>query len=132
MLKMKLYGMLLVGVGIAGIFAYDQHDKATNYVEVEATVKKVVETCYLETRKLVTDVLPCKQAEALKESHPKYKDWRLKRHIRAEVAFKSPVDDSFHSSELQLNWSEGDKVPSSGQHMKILASLKEAERVRNP
>lgn len=126
----KLYTYAAIGAGLAGFYAYDQYDKAANYVEAKGTVKNVEQSCYLEDSKYTTDVISCERAEALKLVHPKYKTWRLKRDVQVTVAFRSPVDDKFHTSALKIRWSEGDKVPRTGDAMKILASSTEPSKAR--
>lgn len=126
----KLYTYAVIGVGLAGFYAYDQYDRAANYVETEGTIKKVEQSCYLESSKYTTEVIPCEQAEVLKEVHPKYKNWSLKRDVRVTVSFRSPVDDNFYTSDLKVHWSQGDKVPKFGDVMKILASATEPSKAR--
>ena len=132
MLKIRLYSFAIVGLGLAGFVAYDSYDKSANYVAADGRIQKVNQSCYLEDRNHTTDVIPCEQAEALNQSHPKYKTWRLKRDLKVTVSFKSPVDGNYYSSDLRVFWSKGDKVPKTGETMKILASSTEPAKARMP
>ena len=121
--------------GMAGFFAifvaFDQYDKATNYVAVQATIQRFSQTCYLEDSKYTTDTIDCGRAEILKAIHPKYKNYRLKRTVIVTVSFKSPVDNGDHVSDLKLNWREGNKLPVTGERMEILASKTKQDEIRN-
>lgn len=131
--RLYTWGAMAGAFGL--IFAYDQYDKATNYVEANGQIRAVFQTCYLkgklDGKKYVTDQIECTVAEAMQKNHPLYKNWNLKREVKLTVGFKSPVDGQAHVSEITPIWHEKDKVPKVGDQYKVLASKSVADRARS-
>jgi len=96
----RLMSFGLVALGVGGFYVYDQYDKKTNFVPVQARVTNVQELCYLEKRSGRTtsssDTLACDKAQYLSQNHPRWQGFSVRYKIAVDYDYVSPVDNRTH------------------------------------
>jgi hypothetical protein len=135
---MRLAGILIVAVGVAGFAAYDQYDKRVNFKRVDARISAVNDQCYMEkvTREGITkttstsDLLRCELAQVLTREHPKWQGYTIKHKIEVRFAFVSPVDGVTHTSSLEMSSFPNGRPLRAGEVLPVLASKTKADKTR--
>ena len=135
---MRLAGILIVGVGVAGFAAYDQYDKRVNFKRVDARISAVNDQCYMEkvTREGITkttstsDLLRCELAQVLTREHPKWQGYTIKHKIEVRFVFVSPVDGATHASSLEMAAFPNGRPLRAGEVLPVLASKTKADKTR--
>jgi len=135
---MRLAVLGTVVVAAAGLAAYDQYDKKTNYQPVDARISAVSEQCYMEKveRGAVTkttstsDLLRCERAEVLTREHPKWQGYAIKHKIVIRFAYVSPVDGATHASSLTMTAFPKGQQLRAGDVLRVLASKTKADTTR--
>ena len=135
---MRLAAVAIVVVGILGIVAYDQYDKKTNFLRVDARIAAINEQCFLEKveRGVMTkttstsDMVRCEVAEMLKREHPKWQGYDVKHKIEVRVVYVSPVDNATHTSSLQMSAFPNGKPLRPGEVFPVLASKSKPDKTR--
>jgi hypothetical protein len=135
---MRLAGILIVAVGVAGFAAYDQYDKRVNFKRVDARISAVNDQCYMEkvTREGITkttstsDLLRCELAQVLTREHPKWQGYTIKHKIEVRFAFVSPVDGATHTSSLEMSSFPNGRPLRAGEVLPVLASKTKADKTR--
>ncbi|WFU20056.1 hypothetical protein [Bradyrhizobium sp. CB3481] len=135
---MRLAGILIAAVGVAGFAAYDQYDKRVNFKRVDARISAVNEQCYMEkvTREVITkttstsDLLRCELAQVLTREHPKWQGYTVKHKIEIRFAFISPVDGATHTSSLEMSSFPNGRPLRAGEVLPVLASKTKADKTR--
>ena len=135
---MRLAGILIVAVGVAGFAAYDQYDKRVNFQRVEARISAVNDQCYMEkvTREGITkttstsEMLRCELAQVLTREHPKWQGYSVKHKIEVRFAFVSPVDGATHASSLEMATFPNGRPLRAGEILPVLASKTKADKTR--
>ena len=125
------------GLLIGGGTLFAQYDRSTNYEPVEARITNVTEKCYLKkvsrgfksTKTTTTGEGDCTIASALASGHPEYQGMDVIRTAYVEVKYRSPVDGQYHRETIKFESKTKAKY-RSGQPLKILAHVREAERIR--
>lgn len=130
----RLIGLGVVAVGVGGYHLYDQYDKKTNYVPVQARVANVQEDCYLEKKSgrttTTSDTLPCDKAQYLSQNHPKWQGFSVKYRIAVDYVYVSPVDNRTHSGKRMLSAYPGGRKISRGEVFDIRASKTNPDKSR--
>ncbi len=134
--KNQLIKLGVIGVGFVGFTAYDIYDKSTNYVPVNGEVQQVADNCHLEWHKRrsnsKTDIMPCADAIALKQSDPStYDRYDLEYDTQLTVAFISPADKHRHVATLVQHLNEKGAEIHVGDNLPVLANKKEPEHLRS-
>lgn len=121
-IRKRIFGSALF---FSAIYGFTVLDKAANFVQVDAYLEGVEETCHLEKvegsafskHKTMTESAPCHIVEPLAASHPGYVGYNVVRTVFYKVSYKS--DDgrwlmgkltnltSHDGHELEI----GDKTP---------------------
>ena len=135
---MRLAGIMIVAVGVAGFAAYDQYDKRVNFQRVEARISAVNDQCYMEkvTREGITkttstsETLRCELAQVLTREHPKWQGYSVKHKIEVRFAFISPVDGATHTSSLEMATFPNGRPLRAGEVLPVLASKTKADKTR--
>jgi hypothetical protein len=135
---MRLYVFGAIAVGAAAIGIYDQYDKNTNYLPVEARISDVNEQCYMEKVEhgavmkttYTSDLVRCEVAELLTREHPKWRGYAIKHKIVVQFDYVSPVDGATHASSLTMSDFPNGQPLSAGDVLRVLASKTKAEKIR--
>lgn len=126
------FGIVMVGAG--GVYAYDQYDKRTNFVPVQARVVDVKETCYMERRAgrrtTTSDTLACNLARDMVQNHPSWQGFQVKQQIVVNYEYVSPADKRTHSGKRTLSAYPNGKKLSSGEILNVRASKTDPNKSR--
>ncbi len=132
MTKLLQTGAVGAFIGVAIIVS--AVDKKMNYVDVEAEILAVNQTCYLEkdegNKTYFTDPMECNIAAAMKEAHPRYKDYRLMRDTELELWYPDPAVNAYAKTTLELSGNASHDELRPGEMMHVLAHKKKSGKVR--
>jgi hypothetical protein len=130
----RLMGLGIVAVAAGGFYAYDQYDKKTHYVPVQARISNVQELCYMEMRSgrttTTSDTVACDVAQYAVKNHPKWQGFTVKSKITVDYDYVSPVDNRTHSGKRMLSAWPGGKKLSRGEIFTIRASKSNPDKSR--
>jgi hypothetical protein len=137
MLNNILTGRGIVGLGllalIAVFFVKQYIDRAMNYQQVQGKVISTLVDCYVERGKeSLSDsnthqiaYMPCDTAPKAAASAGFGAD-DVKRHIKVQISYVSPVDGASHSAEY--NQYNTNAVYNVGDNFAVYASLKDPNK----
>ena len=130
----RLIQMGAIGAFVAVGVTVNAVDKKMNYVDVEAEILAVNQTCYLEKEEskktTFTDPMECPVAEALKAAHPIYKDFKVMRDTELELWYPDPAAHAYAKTTLELRGNKSHDDLHPGDAMHVLAHKKKPGKVR--
>ncbi len=130
--RLMMLGVAAVGVG--GFYLYDQYNKKTNFVPVQARITNVSEICYMEKKSGRTtetsDALACDIAQHAVKSHPKWQGFNVKYKINVDYDYVSPVDQKTHSGKRTLSAYPNGRKLARGEIFNVRASKTDPNKSR--
>lgn len=130
----RLFSAGVAVVGLGGFYLYDQYDKRSNFVPMQARVTNVQELCYMEKkagrRTTVSDTLACDAAHYAVQNHPNWQGFTVKYKISVDYTYVSPVDHRSHNGRRTLSAFPDGKKIRSGEIFNVRASKTDPNKSR--
>ena len=137
MFRLRMAGLGVILVGVAGIMFFQARDLKENYVKTSATIKAVTVDCYIENAhgKIVEKdsnhlaYMDCAMAPIVAQQNG-YKNNDIHKRAQIDYVYLSPVDDNYYKGSFTRK-NDVDEY-AVGAEIQIFSHKTEPEKSKTP
>lgn len=132
--RLRLFASALL---LSAVYGYTEFDKSANYIQVDAYLERIEDTCHLEKvewhalnrQKTMTEHAPCDVVEPLAASHPGYMNYDVIKTTIYMVSYKDSRGQWQMGKLTRLKGKDG-RAPKIGDKTAILMHKSDNTKIR--